>query len=314
MTSIAQNAVAESSHLVHSAISPHDKGDAEFVAAIEIYSGMSKVCYPDVASSRYDITNNGGRGAITGFSRKSRRRMMEAMMKKSNYIRPLFLTLTYTDESIGHFPAARDYKRDIDCLNKRLQHEYPGGGHIWRVEFMTRKSGALTGYRVPHYHLIVDGVLDDIADLRKVFRDWWHEIITDGYCYSPSPRVDVQTAKSKRHAMYYLSKYVAKETANNNIADGHQHNYFDGRHWAVSGNWQTTVVKTVKLTRQEFIDFRRLCCRWLKSRGSAYARGLAKSRSYQGFSIYGLGIDVSDGDAEATITKMLIFVTGLYRC
>lgn len=313
MLSIAQKSSAATSNLVHSAISHRNSKRNDFVAEIEVYTGMSTVRYDNIVPNNHKITNSGGRSRINGFSRKSRRRMMEAMLKKSNYVRPLFVTLTYTDESIGHMPGARDYKRDIDCFNKRLQRDYANSGHIWRIEYEIRKSSVFTGYRVPHYHLIVDGVLDDVADLRKLFRTWWHEIITDGKCYSPSPRVDVQTAKSKRHAMYYLSKYVAKETANNNIADEHQFNYFDGRHWAIVGNWQMTIVATIKLTRQEFIDFRRLCCRWLKSRGSVYARGLAQSRSYQGFSVYGLGNDAPIMGAEATIRKMLLFVSGLYR-
>jgi len=316
MKIIAQNESAATSNLVHSAISHRNLKSNVFVASVEVYSGMSAVRYHGVALTG-KVKKDGGRGQVTTFSRKSRRRMMEAMLKKSNYVRPLFLTLTYTDESLHPADHNRPYKRDIDCFNKRLQREFPNSGHIWRIEYEKRKSGRFKGHTVPHFHLVVDGVLDDIAYLRKELRAWWWSIITDDHKIEPAPRVDVQVSQSKKHAMYYLSKYVAKENEKNDFADGHQHNSdCNGRHWAVVGNWQQTVVATIHLTRREFLDLRRLCVRYLKSRGSTYAKRLAASRSQQGYSIYGLGKDAFSGQFvdEATIFKMLQFVTGLYRC
>lgn len=315
MAIVAQKKSAANKNLVHCAITHRNDKPHELVASVEIYSGMSTVCYSSIIPKEPEINNSGGRSPITEFSRKSRRRMIQAMLKKKNYIRPLFVTLTYTDQSIGCLPGGRDYKRDIDCLNKRLQREYPNSGHIWRIEEVTRKSGRFEGVLLPHFHIVLDGILADVAGLRHDLRQWWHEIITDSACELPKPRVDVQVSKSKRHAMYYLSKYVAKESdtlQNSNIS--HSHKHWTGRHWAVVGNWDATEVMTIKLNRKEFLDLRRLCVRYLKSKGSDYAKRLARSKSYQGFSIYGLGVDAFGGGyiGEPTIKKMLLFVTGVY--
>lgn len=312
MTIIAQKRDAGSGSLVSCAISHRHPDSKKYPVTVDVFSGMVQATYSSPIPNR-EAPHGSTRGQVNGFSPRSRKRMIDALCKKSNYTRPLFITLTYTDESLHPTYASRPYKRDIDALCKRVQAQWPDAGHIWRVEYVARKSGIFKGRAVAHFHLIVDGVLDDMADLRRTFRAWWWRVITDGKKFGPSPRVDVQVARSRRHAMYYVSKYVAKETKKNNIADEHQHNSADtGRHWAVGGNWQQTALATIRLTRQEYIDLKRLCARYLKARRSAFARRLKRGSSYRGFSVYGLGGDSVEGltIGAPTIMRMIDHVVG----
>lgn len=312
MTIITQKCAENSETLVSCAISHRRPDSKKYPVSVDVYAGMMTATYPSIAPYQ-QAAHNGVRGLVTVFSNRSRMRMFDALQKKTNYVRPLFLTLTYTDQSLHPTHATRPYKRDIDALCKRIQARWPDAGYIWRIEYLPRKSGRFTGRIVAHFHLIVDGITDDMAHVRAAFGAWWWSVTTDGRKTNPRPRVDVQVAKSRRHATYYVSKYVAKEPEENNIADEHQHNSSGtGRHWAVGGNWDQTALVHVRLTRKEFIDLKRLCVRYLKARGSRYAGQLKHGSSYRGFSIYGLGGDSVEGltVGAPTILRMIAFVTG----
>jgi len=316
MNSIAKNQPAVKASLVQRAISHRHNDTNSFIARVDVYYGMLKVEYPsDAGQSHYHKPEWSSRGTITEFTRRSRRRMMDKMQQLENPTRLLFVTLTYTDQSLHQETVTRNYHRDIDCFNKRIQSVHSGTGHIWRIEYKERLSGRFEGHTVPHFHIVLHGYLGDLGKLRQQVRQWWDQIIHDNATDAPRPRIDIQPAQNQRHAMYYISKYVAKVSDENNIADEHQHNYSDGhRHWGIVGCWETPVYVTIKLTRQELIDLRRLCVRWLKSKGSAYSRRLSRSISHQGFSIYGLGKfgELAGKQKTATIFRMLQFVTGLY--
>lgn len=317
MTSIPQKKSSEPSNLVQCDKSHRKtKSKNDFCATVDVYAGIMTVSYKDdVGNKKLIPAPHGIRKPSTDFTPKSRNNMMRRMAKKSNYTRPLFLTLTYPDETIGYLPGGRDYKRDIDCFEKRLRREFPECGGIWRIEAEPRKSGALKGYYVPHFHVLIDGIMHDVAYLRKLFRQWWFEIITDDKKNGRLPRVDVQVVKSRRHAMHYINKYMSKETAaDENSHISHSHKSIIGRHWAVFGNWQEIIVEKTKLTRDEFLALRRLAVRWLNARKNHYAKRLAHSKSRQGFSIFGLGCDKSVGQnrEDTTIHNMLLFVTGIY--
>ena len=315
MTIIARKMSSVAPDLVQSAISHHDRKKTKFVAQVDIFRGMMTVSYPSPLEEQHKRFGGAGRGQVTEFSRRSQRRMMDKMQQLEKPTRLLFVTLTYTDQSLDPETISRSYHRDLDCINKRLQHEYPGTGHIWRIEYKNRLSGCYEGHTVPHFHLVLNGCLADLAVLRKQVRTWWNAIIHDNTTNAPVPRIEISPARSQRHALYYISKYVGKVSEQNNIADEHQHNYSEGhRHWGIVGNWDTPIYCTIKLTRQEFIDLRRLCIRYLKSKNCTYAKGLAKSRSYQGYSIFGLGNEAisTDKTKTATIFQMLRFVTDQY--
>lgn len=105
-----------------------------------------------VSLSKEDACNyfdgaTGTRGEITGFSDKSRKRMMEAGAKLLNKALPVFLTVTWGAE----WPEdPREWKTALTMLWKRIKREWPEAAAIWKLE--PQKRGA------PHFHLMLYGV------------------------------------------------------------------------------------------------------------------------------------------------------------
>lgn len=168
---------------------------------------------------------NGGKGSVRGdvvdFSKWSRRRLMQLMSRvnTTDYHPPTFVTLTY------HLDwETRDWKRDLKIYLQRIRRAYPDAQYIWRMELQRRGA--------PHFHvlLFLPKTLNDLGDLEGVDR-MWHDVV------DPSPSVREAAAaaaagdqpwepdrdfrrygarserlESYEKLMYYVSKYVAKQT------------------------------------------------------------------------------------------------------
>jgi hypothetical protein len=217
--------------------------------------------------------------------------MIEHMCKRRDWQRPLFLTFTLSDEL--WFDSALTVAQCnvlMDNLRKRILRMYPDCGAMARVEFVPRKSGKNAGKLAPHWHLIVDGVLEDLKNVRKDLRKAWDEITRPLCPNAPyAPRVDVQALKSRRQAMYYVSKYCAK-TNTVSLDDLVAANDGSiGRQWSVFGTWDESAILAVRLTAAEYTALKRAAARWLKSRGSNYAARLARIPRYCSFVVLGLG-------------------------
>jgi len=131
------------------------------------------------------------RGRITEFSKKSRMRLLchGARLKKKAGGR--FLTFTYRENKTD-IPAA---KHDLELMLLWLKRKYPQAAFIWRMEYQGRGAIhfhvlALNVYFIPHGHLT-----------RR-----WQEITGD------DSYPDNKPCRSKRKTMYYISKYLAKNT------------------------------------------------------------------------------------------------------
>jgi hypothetical protein len=103
--------------------------------------------------------------------------------------RKTFVTLTFHyTHSVSKTKAA--FKRFM----ARIHYDYPQASAMWRLEFQRRGT--------PHYHLIFfDLPYIEHKELRKT----WMECTGED---ASGVRVNLLT--SARHAMYYVSKYVAK--------------------------------------------------------------------------------------------------------
>lgn len=105
--------------------------------------------------------NREKRGACKGFSRGSRRRLLNQL----NTIRtdaglPVFLSLTLPDsEYVPNITeAAKVAKRLLGAWLKRLARVCPDVAGFWRIEWQTRKSGLYEGKVFPHFHLMLWGL------------------------------------------------------------------------------------------------------------------------------------------------------------
>lgn len=169
------------------------------------------------------------RGKVTGFSRKSRRRMTQAVAKVQTAKLPLFLTLTYPGTNEGQIykwmSDAHEWKRHLEAFVKRLRRRWRGAAGFWKLE--PQKRGA------PHFHLMLWGVS---AALAEVFEQWakraWYEIVGSGDVRHLKHGADCKPVQNQRGTMFYASKYMGKPVKQSDDIDPTVWD-FPGRWWGV---------------------------------------------------------------------------------
>jgi len=226
---------------------PYDEGRIE----VWVGAGLIKA----IRQGRHKIipensTKQKKRGLIHGFSRSSRRRMMQFLAKvRLDGLLPLFGTTTYPDI----FPdEAERFKRDLQTLIERLKRRFPLIGLLWRLEFKKRKSGVNAGKVAPHFHWLLwnvprafdykaepgkwakisqarDGTWretvrfydgDRIATVvnpvtgQDRFTEWlsrnWYDVAGTGDLRHYNAGTNVKVLTSRQEVFFYVSKYMGK--------------------------------------------------------------------------------------------------------
>jgi hypothetical protein len=228
----------------------------------------------------YENEKRSKRGAVSGFSCKSRSRMLALVSSLNAKIHPVFVTLTYP-LLWDNDPLA--WKSDLDTFGKWLLRKYPGASFVWKLE--PQKRGA------PHFHLLVYGVpflpWQDLAvrwaeivnacKLPKsyptekgkygahLFHEWIRNSV-ENYDVSDHLKagVKVEAIRSRNGVMCYCSKrYMGKECA---LPEGWEK---VGRFWGVVGrkNLPRSQVLAVAISREAFAKVRRTARRWFAAKG-----------------------------------------------
>lgn len=155
----------------------------------------------------------GLRGIITGFSRASRRRLIDLTARlDTENVRKTFLTLTFSD-----MPDANQAKAALKRFTMRLRRAFPNFSAIWRLERQER--GAI------HFHLICFN-LPYIP--QKTLQKTWEECTGEARSI-----IHIKLLNSSRAVMNYVSKYIAKplESEGFTSLDEPTYQHADGRHW-----------------------------------------------------------------------------------
>lgn len=251
-------------------------------------------------------------GVITGFSKKSRKRMIEFMAKQHD-IPDLFVTLTWSDDVASLDPEI--FRKHFEAFRRRLERAYVGIRAIWKLEIEARKSGDRHGELLPHYHLLVWLPKDSPETLKialsddfgQLWRGWWHEIVGSNHAEHLRRRgCEVQRIKSRKHAYHYVAKYAAK-TYNFGLSLG--------RVWGRIGTFNTNPDMTLELLQREYVHFKRLLAAFIKSREQKYHKKFRRQSSRKGVSVFGLGsISQSLGTIEkTTVMRMVHHAKQLHR-
>ena len=250
--------------------------------------------------------SGGIRGAISGFSRKSRKRLLEKIAKIRDISGGHFVRLGYPDEVLPRDP--KQVKRDIANLRKRIKRRYPDMGGLWRMEYQDRKSGPHFGQLQPHFHLPIFGITDDDLTWRLWLRDAWYEVVGSGLEKHRINGTHSAPIINRRHAMAYASKYAAKESGT--LCDRETGEVLQvGRFWASFGKLDLSPSLIVRVSYQEFIQLRRLVRGWMKSKNRRYAKTMSRLSDMVGFSAFGLGDNSWEGwrsPFETTIMRMVV--------
>lgn len=167
----------------------------------------------------------GKRGKVKGFSKGSRRRLMQTIARiRQDAELPNFVTLTYPNS----FPQPKESKRDLKVFCQRLERAFPAAGYIWKLE--PQERGA------PHYHMLVWGV--STSTLFEFVPYAWRDIAGQDDPYHlpfhlgllPDTKPCVSLVRSFRGVWAYASKYLGKtfEVAGWDEVE-------TGRFWGVAG-------------------------------------------------------------------------------
>lgn len=131
------------------------------------------------------------RGKIAEFSPASRRRLIEMFARlEVRAIRVTFLTLTFSG-----VPTPAEAKVCFKRFTMRLRRAFPDMSAMWRMEAQERQS--------PHFHLIAFNL--PYYDQKTLQNDWQE-------CTGEARSIAHITLVrgGKRHALAYVSKYLAK--------------------------------------------------------------------------------------------------------
>jgi len=278
-------------------IFPHSPDDVEDFGAF--FSGCSvidrpranppEVHRPKIVKARAVIAENGGvvrivkersavvvtgasrgdarRGAVTIFSKASRRRLLRLLAKLDQKDRPIFGTITYPDEFPEGIEGQKKIKRDLDNLGKRFRRKFPNGVFIWKLEYVARKSGENAGKVAPHFHLLIWGA--SFADLKAWLSKAWYQVVGSEDEKHLRAGVRVEYLRSWRGVMYYASKYIAK-IDEASVPEG------AGRFWGVVGRDYLPLsgVVVIALTALQAIKATRLGAKYSTITGKNLQYGL----------------------------------------
>lgn len=200
----------------------------------------------------------GARGGIKGFSKQSRKRLLEliACVQREAEL-PCFVTLTYPE----YYPDVFKAKRDLKVFNQRLMRRFPSAGAIWKLE--PQQRGA------PHFHLLVWGVHQ--VDLFSWVVNNWYEIAGNGDVNHlrfhagliPGTQKCVQKVRSWRGVWSYAAKYLGKTFE---VAEWG--NLWTGRFWGVLAreNIPFGEVQEIEVPYREVVQVMRYQRRFMNIR------------------------------------------------
>ena len=277
-------------------------------AEIRVYNDLVEFRHVKPRGMKSRVGGSGShskRGRITDFRPKSRTRLIRKLAKARTTRHGYFITLTYPDI----FPInSADWKSHLHTFTVYIQRRFPGCSGLWRMEFKMRQSGEThEGFIAPHFHILVFGVaIPQEAEQR--LKNWvsatWYKIVNSEDHRHLQAGTNVRPIKNKKHAYRYVAKYAAKlHTDEFSIVAN------VGRHWGSFGNLELTASIICQLDKKQALTFRRYCRAHLEHRQYAsarrYARVLARDPPHCGFSILGLGDNISLGSDKTQIQAIL---------
>lgn len=215
------------------------------------------------------------RGSVSGFSPKSRCRLLQTLARTVRAMLPVFVTLTYP----GEWPRdPKVWKADLAKFRRRLLRRFPLIGAIWKLEPQKRAA--------PHYHMLVWMPGLSPFEVCTLLRAWvpsaWYECVASGDKRHLRAGTRVEEIRSFRGLMFYASKYLGKPVEVESDAWGRP-----GRFWGVIGRTNVPWAQSLSV--------------WLdKGQWSALFRWLRRFRRLKGRDLPSLWAVVESPDTWLT--------------
>ena len=228
------------------------------------YQGVMEVKEDHEQDKNRDLPkneHNTTRGKITKFSRKSRKRLFNIILKMEDRHGWYFITLTYPNEYPKNYEIWKHHLHKLSCS---LRYHYPDLNFLWKLEF--QKRGA------PHFHLLgYFPTVSHLDELKDLILNSWLRIVNLSY-RGLGNAVQVDSVKSIKSSGFYLAMYQTKDQ---NIPT----DILIGRTWGIVGKKQMPIqaYKQSDLNEKQYIILKRLCRRWVAKQkySKAYAKYLS---------------------------------------
>jgi len=139
------------------------------------------------------------RGDVNGFSRQSRKRLLQLFGQIDTDCiesRCSFITLTYP---ATYPPDPETWHRHLNVFLTWLCRRWPQAGVIWRLELQERGA--------PHFHLLA---VNAPYIPREEVTEEWRTIAHEGDQYLGEYATKIMGLKAWKQAAAYVSKYVSK--------------------------------------------------------------------------------------------------------
>lgn len=183
------------------------------------------------------------RGKIEHFSKRSRKRLLEMCARLDlarivSEMPVIFVTLTYA----AQFPSTEQSKQHLRAFLERIRRIAPDASGVWRLEYQERGA--------PHYHLIFFN-LPYVP--KRELQSMWGEIVglqfwdRTGEKLRP-PMTRIEAIRNPRHAMAYVSKYVAKHEDSGSDSGFNDVPYLHaGRFWGIFNREKLPFAEVVSV-------------------------------------------------------------------
>lgn len=216
------------------------------------------------------------RSEIVGFSKKSRKRLLETMHKWRDIKNAYFIHLTYPAEFPDDWHV---WKQQLNHFLIKLKRAFPRAGWIWKLELQQRGA--------PHFHLVISNV--KVRQSR--FRTWltlvWSKIAHKGDQYEGKYATTANRLYSRDHAFHYAAKYAAKVCDNEQKAMG--------RIWGYGGNINLEAYAIYHVDREELDILHDSFSQRLWQIGSRYADKFSSMDKAKGWTAFSIGVDCDIG-------------------
>jgi len=144
----------------------------------------------------HEKSGGGQRDSISGFSRESRRRMMNLLnrIERSAFKKAKLITLTYHRNEQNHKKSKYHLKRFI----QEIRRHYPDHAGVWKLEYQER--GAI------HYHVLSIGRFIPHETIART----WTRIAEPGNDQHLASGTEIRCVRDARNGTAYVSKYIGK--------------------------------------------------------------------------------------------------------
>jgi hypothetical protein len=214
-----------------------------------------------IRSADAHVRRGGGlRGKVTGFSKKSRHRMLIFMSRlRTKGARATFLSLTIT-----RLTSSEEAKIILKRFLMRIRRAYANVSGVWRME--PQERGAW------HFHLLLFD-LPYIPQKRV-------QMVWEACTGETMSIVDIRLAKGKRKIISYIAKYISKPTEDPDLTSLEDVPYQHAPHEPPSGRvWGWINKKALPLgERVEGFLVKWATITWLRFEANLLSEGRA-SRS-----------------------------------